>query len=1097
MTKVENSPLREWLASIGASQSADTLEAAEIDLDVIAELCESDLRELGLPMGQRKRLLMGISALREAGAETAPEAPLASPRPERRQLSFVFCDLVGSTQLARRFDAEDMATILQSYHQICGDMAKRWGGRMLQQYGDGALLVFGHPIVHGDDPARAVRAGLEIIHEVQRARPVENVKLQVRIAIATGRVVIGDLSGNQDPDAVAGETPNLAARLQNVAEPGSVVISDSTRRLVGGAFDLRSAGSHELKGFGEPVQAWTVLGERDQSTSDARNASAIIGREDELAQLREGWRAAQKGVPQVFVVSGDPGIGKSWLTSYFSEEALRETPQARRIRAHCISFKTNSALHPFLGALSRRVGIKPSDTAEQIRQLVTNFPLLKKLSVPQADKLLAAQLGAGDEANPLEATAGQQKLAIFSLFAELARVESRVGPLLVEVEDVHWADPSSIEMMRNLTSQLGQMRIMIVLTQRSGFDLQLPDLGHVHKLNLGRLNLTASLKLAEATLAGQQMPRARLRDIVSKADGVPLFIEELTRATVLIGKEDVGRSISVPETLEDTLMARLTLLGEAKSIAQIAATIGRRFPRDVLREVAGVDDAVLDEALAQLEAADIATLAEGGGNPLYTFSHALIQDAAYASLLRAERRKLHKRIADILAQRATDSHVPQPEELARHYAGAEMVLEAVAKLIEAGQNATGRAAQIEANNHFKAGLDLLADNPDDATITGLRATLYALFGQSLLATVGFAAPEVGQAFETARKLSSEVGDVALAMASHYGVWTVAASRGERDKALQLAQEAVDLYGESEVPLFSIGAHFMAGVSALYQGDLDASEAALSKTLAHYSPDLSPALVQLFGDDLGSFTMIYLQWLHSLRGDFTAALDFKQRNQALSDQLGDQQIQTRTLGFTMSIMQMLQDQKAAGELAEELLERATERCYPYWVAVGQAGKGWTLCKESAFDEGLAFFEMAFGFLDLIGQRTPMGLLRSQQAESLIAAGCLEEARGVLEAAIAANESELDALYLPDLIQLRGRSYADEDPERAAADFVQAFDKARENGTWFFALRAAEQLQQLRGQEDAQAQSLMKEARLHLKFPDHLKLHGSFRAVLNAD
>ncbi len=1101
MNTIDVQDLRTWLESLGAEDCADALEAADVDMEVMRELTEEDLRELGLNLGQRKRVLRGIAALDETAPP--PPKPVEKPKPkpsaERRQLSFVFCDLVNSTGLANEQDAEDMATILQTYHGICASVAERWGGRMLQQYGDGCLLLFGHPNAHEDDPVRAVRTGLEVVAEINAAQPVPGVSLQTRVAIATGRVVIGDLQGGQDPDAVAGETPNLAARLQNIAEPGNVVIAPTTRRLVGGAFDVDSLGDFDLKGFADPVEVWKVLGEAEEDVSDTGSADQLIGREAEMAVLRESWAKVLSGKPQIVSIQGEPGIGKSWLTSSFAQEALRSHPDAHRVRNFCVAFKTNSALHPFLTSIARLAGIKGKDGPSDVRRKLAICPAVSAATTPDAAALLAAQFGAEDPKNPIEMNAAQQKLAMFGLLVEMLSIEASKGPLLLEIEDTHWADPTTLELMRHVAAELPELPVLILATQRPGYEVGWQDAPWIAKIDLQRLPLQASLEIAQHAMGGQGLSEARLRDIVAKADGVPLFVEELTRSAVVMDSSAVGGSLEVPDTLEDSLMARLSLLGEAKSVAQIAATIGRRFNLailDALNEVTGV---ALDTAIDRLVAADIVFPAEDGTPDAYVFSHALIQDAAYASLLRRQRKDLHARIATILSDETQQSALIEPEILARHYAGAEMPIEAVMKLIEAGQRATARAAQIEANNHLRAALELLTTAPKGEDTTRLEASVNAMLGQSLLATVGFAAPDVGEAFERARQQSAEISDTPLLLSSLYGVWVVAASRGEREKALHLAAEALELFGESDVPLFAMGAHFMDGVTQIYIGELERAEAAFERTLSYYTPEMHPLCVQAFGDDFGSFTLIYMLWIYALRGDFAASLAFTERNQELTEQLGDKQIETRTLGFTMSGMQMVGEVEAANALADQLLARATELCYPYWISVGQVGRGWVLSQTGKVEEGLEQFQAALGFLDAIGQRTPLSLLQSYYAESLIAAGQNDNALAMLNGAIETCQTALDSLYLPDLIRLRGLCQAETNPAAAEAEIRRAMSEASARGMGYFTLRAAFSLRQLLDgtENEAEATTLLQDARAACVTPVPFAFVRAVDALLGTD
>lgn len=1038
--------LLDWLEQIGATECYSVLTQADIDIDLVRDLTNNDLRELGLSMGLRKRLQRGIAEL----VETNPRA-VSGFKAERRQLSFLFCDLVGSTRLARQLDPEDMAELQQNYQLLCQRVADKWAGRMLAQYGDGALLVFGHPIVHENDAERAVRAALELSTQIQELGG--KIKLQSRIAIATGRVVIGEIFGGADPNSVAGETPNLAARLQDVAEPNTVVVAPSTQRLVAGIFDMQSTGLHELKGFENPVEAFTVLDELEdpERTITLRGDRQVIGRLAEMTLLMDHWEFAKAGKPQVVTLTGEPGIGKSWLMSGFAERVCAETPEMRYYRNFCAAFKTNTALHPFLSELSRAAGITSRDEPETVRERISELPLIRQMGNDETVKLLSAQLGAEDGEDSLGLSAAQQKVAMFSLLQQMIRVEASQKPVLIELEDAHWADPTTLELLTLIATTPPNLPVMLVVTMRPHFELGWPTLPWITHRSLERLPQREALRIARQADGMGALPEARLHDIVAKADGVPLFVEELTRTVAVMKRSSAGDALSVPETLEDSLMSRLDQLAEAKELVQVGATIGRWFRLSTLVAVTGRTEAELRPLMAQLVNADILEPMPDAPSQTYLFRHALIQDAAYASLLLSERKKMHARIAAVLAEESQDATITEPEILARHYAGAEMPFEAVGKLIEAGQAATSRAAQVEANNHFRAALEQLDLAPDCKEKTKLAATVNALLGQSLLATLGFAAPEVGEAFERARDLSEEVGEYPLLLSSLYGVWVVAASRGEPEKTRQFADEALALFGDSDVPLFALGAHFMDAVTLIYSGDLDRAEPALERTISHYSPELHAHSVQAFGDDLGSFALIYLLWSHSLRGDFTTAMEYGERNRILSESVEDRQVEIRSLGFGMSGMQMVNEVDAALAMADDVIATATEQCYPYWVAVGQQGKGWALCHKDQDGEGLVHIETALAFFEMIGQRTPLGLMHTYYGEAMIACGRKEDARQMLKDAIEDADARLDRLYLTDLKRLHAQCL--EDPTEAEAGILAAMAESETLGMNYFALRAA--------------------------------------------
>ena len=1086
--------LYDWLQSINAAECFDILQNADIDMELLVDLTEEDLRELGLSLGQRKRLQKGIEALRSGG-----QSGSGTSRAERRQLSFLFCDLIDSTVISQKMDAEDLASMQQAYHGLCSQIANRWGGRMLAQYGDGCMLVFGHPNVHENDAERAVRAGLELATAVPGAELAPGISLNCRIAIATGRVVIGDVTGGSDPNAVAGETPNLAARLQDIAKPGTVVIAESTMNLVKSAFNLDSRGAHKLKGYDQPVEAWTVTAAKDESdrVTGLGSDHHFVGRRVELELLQMQWEKALTGSMQIVTVSGEAGLGKSWLLSAFAQRVMVANEEMRRFRYFCVSFKTNSALHPFLAEIARSIGIVGSESAAQTRKRIEDWPGLKDIEISNASTLLAAQFGVQDNETPLTLNAAQQKLAMFALLNEMLKKRAAAGPVLIELEDIHWADPTTLEFLSRLVTDPPKLPVMLVTTHRPGFELNWPTLPWLTHVGLNRLSLGESIEIARLADGTHSIPEARLRDIIAKADGVPLFVEELTQTVAVLEGNNIGGAIRVPETLEASLMARLDRNAAAKSVAQIAATIGRKFRISTLAAVAKKDPDTLAQLIQQLKHDRILEPVKNDPDS-YIFRHALIQDAAYGSLLRSERKKLHARIADILAEENQHEAIIEPETLARHLAGAEMHLEAVGKLIEAGQNATSRAAQIEANNHFRSALDLLKRAPVGEVTTRLEATVNALLGQSLLATVGFAAPEVGEAFDRARHLSAEIGEIPLLVSSLYGVSVVAASRGEREKTRELAEESIRLFGESDVPLFAMGSHFTNGLRHIFEGSLDEAEAALERALGYYSPELHGHSLQVYGDDLGSYALIYLLWIHALLGDFEKSLEYSQRSEELTKILGDRQVEIRTLGFAMSGFQMLGELEATEALADQVIAKAVEQCYPYWQAVGEVGKSWVLCHTGRSEEGLAKFDGALAFFDAIGQRTPMSLIRTYHAEALIASGAREQAFSMLKEAIQTCESELDTLYLPELLRLKAETLLGDDNQKAVDLLNKAHALARSKSMVFFELRSAVSLCRIEAGRPGEEAAVirLKDARAKIRAPQPFAVLNEADEILSS-
>ncbi len=1069
--------LRSFLTDIDLGDFQAVFEANDIGMDLIPELTQDDLRELGLNIGQRKRLTAAGEQLKNIQGE-ALEARL---KPERRQISVLFADLIGSTRLSTKFDAEDWAAILQDYHGVCASSSENWGGRLVSQFGDGCMAIFGHPRINENDAERAVHAGLEMIRRMGEAGPFDGHHLRIRVAIATGRVVIGDLTGRSDPNSLAGETPNLAARLQGIADPQTLVISDATNTLIKHAFETTSRGTHDLKGFANAVEAWRVERPRTGSArADISESGArMLGRETESAALRAAWEEARAGQTRAIMISGEAGIGKSQLMSAFAQTLEAAEPDLKRMRFFCSAFGGNRALHPFEDHLASAAGVTSKDSADEKSAKIAAYAAGHPV-VDDAGAALIAALGPKGNASGLSMNPVQQKEATLSLIANLIRHEAATGPVLMQFEDAHWADASSLEALARLIGVGGDTApafpILILISARTGF---VPPWSHARWLravSLGKLDNETSTAVVRAVV-GDAAPDVRVREIVTKGGGVPLFLREIARAAA-DSAGAAGEAIEVPLSLEDSLMSRVDKLGAAaKAVAQSAATLGRTFSVDLLRQVADVDDVEVDISLESLTSADlIEEVSEGDGT--YMFRHALLQDASYQSLLNRQAKDVHTRIVGILSADKEGVYNTGPDVLARHYIGAEMPMMAVSQLIAAGQAATARAAQVEANALFRTALAELAKMGDDPAAQGMEAMVQALLGQSLIATLGFGSPDIAPSFERARRISKDMENTPLLMSSIYGLWTVAAARGERDKALAYSAEATAMFRDSNQPLFALGARFMDGVTRLFQGDLETAKDALKLAVESYDPALHPLSVQAFGEDLGTFALTYLQWISAIQGDFVEATTLNAEAMSIAASLKDKAIDTRNLAYAMSGAQMIEAYDMTLTMSEQVVGLATELCYPHWAAVGRFGRGWAKCHLSGDDEGVEDLKAGLAFFEQIGQRTPLSSFYSGYADALIALKRFDEARAIAELGISICDRELDASFRPNLKRLRAYCVAETNRADGIKAMRGALQEAKDMGAVHFEYLAALGLARL---EDKDALVTLGAARAKVKAP----------------
>jgi class 3 adenylate cyclase len=807
-----------WLHGLGLQQYDQAFRDNAIDASVLPELTAEDLRDIGVDLvGHRRKLLAAISALRSK-AVSDPVASTAGG--ERRQLTVMFCDLVGSTALSVRRDPEDLRDLIGAYHHSVAEVVRRFAGFVARYMGDGILIYFGYPNAHEDDAERAAHCALTVLDAVSGLKLAD--ELRARIGIATGTVVVGGGAPEHD---VVGETPNLAARLQSLAEPNTVLIDENTRRLIGGLFEYHDLGAVEARGFTGMVSAWQVLRPSAvASRFEALRASSptpLVGRGEELEFLLRRWERAKKGEGQAVLLSGEPGIGKSRITAAVAER-LHEQPH-HHLRYFCAPHHQDTALHPVITHLEHAAGFSrddpPAAKLEKLRRLFgqgrlghlrrrvaahagrhsrnseqeTELLLLAVAGVRQALIAELLSLPTGSELSEMNLSPQRKKERTLESLLGLLEDLSRKRPVLMVFEDVHWIDPTSRELLDLTIERIRPLPVLLIITSRPEFSEAWSGAAHVSTLLLNRLDAGEGTILAE-TVAGKPLPGEVVVNIADRTDGVPLFVEELTRAVVESGllRDEGDRyaldrpipSFAIPPSLHASLLARLDRLGPtAKEIAQIGAAIGREFSYELLAAVAQRDKAELQAALRLLVDAGLVFQRGVPPDAFFLFKHALVQDAAYSTLLRGLRQALHAQIAQALETHSSELMDSQPELFAQHYAEAGLIEKSVAYWDKAGRRSAARSAMAEAAAQFHKGLDQLALLLDTPERQRQELELRNALGAVLLAVRGQAAPETGHAYARARELWEQLDSPSEFFDIPYGQSRYHMFRGELDLAL--------------------------------------------------------------------------------------------------------------------------------------------------------------------------------------------------------------------------------------------------------------------------------------------------------------------------
>lgn len=1060
MTSKSSSDLGKWLEELSLGKYRKIFEQQSINFDILEELTDEDLQAIAVSMGDRKRLLKAIAGLKQPTG-SAPARHLARTaehardqrRPELRQLTILFCDLVDSTTLANMLNVEDLADIYRAYRACISASTARWGGHIAQYFGDGALLCFGWPTARENDSERAIRVGLDIVATVGRTQAhAVGVRLAARVGIATGMTMIGGLTGGgfAQEESVVGPIPNLAARLQSLADPGTVLIASSTYRLVSEIFECVPRGRVSLKGFSEDIEVWqprrTVEIARFQTRLSQRLAP-LAGREREMEVLCNLWKEAASGSGRGIVIAGDAGIGKSRLV-HGLRESLVHVPYAE-LHWQCSPFHVDSAFRPVAQAMQGHAAIAADDPFD-VRQ--------------QAEALLAA-LG-GDEDHPATARTGQLH-EVVELVARFAFRLADPGPLLMVVEDVHWADPSTLAAIDRILAEVETRNLLLILTCRceTGTATQKDWPGATH-IDLESLSVASARSMVCQIAGGLDLSEDFLGSIIATTGGVPLYIEEMTRMLLASGQlhgsrehaafGESGVSLAVPATLRELLAARLDTLGADKPIAQIAATVGRPFSPTLLGYLVG-EPKRIQGALARLCEAGILECQRTGPDPAYAFRHGLLQKAAYQSQLRQRLRELHAQIAKALEDHFPDDVQSGPDFLAYHLIKAEMPEPAARYFLAAGQNALRLAATREALANFDKGLAALLKLPRSTSREQLELRLQASLGTALMMSKSWAAAEAEAALGAANALAHASTDPHEAIWVLWGVFVYNQVRGNVFEAAEVADKIRAATQPSHVVSLLVAEMVSIQVS-FYAGRFGDALAHCAGLALHFDAPTHRPLVSFYTIDLELVAKVHQAIAEWILGRPGQAAALSQEADDLARSIGHLYSVAWMLTWGSMVHLLSNDHDALKKRLDEGIAISDLHGFSYMGALGRMMRGWSIGCGGCLNEGIAEMQDGIDAFTATGAEIAIPYFRVLRAELLDCAGRKSEAMGQLADAEAQVKARGERWAEAELHRVRGDILAREqgaDHRHARSSYRRALAVSREQGArgWRCRVRAS--------------------------------------------
>jgi class 3 adenylate cyclase/predicted ATPase len=1054
-----------WLQELGLENYAQAFQAHDIDAEVLPRLTADDLIALGITsVGHRRRLLDAIAALDQGTPPAAETTAVAAPpaEAERRQLTLLFCDLVGSTELAARLDPEDLREVMRAYQAARADVVCRFEGHPARFLGDGVLAYFGWP-----------RAG---------------VRLQARVGVATGQVVVGDLNGERtsDKDAVSGDTPNLAARLQVLAAPGSVVISQSTRRLVGRAFELTDLGPQRLKGFAKPLSAWRVEGQgHAENRFEARQTAGLkplVGRGEEIALLLRRWRQARGGEGQVVLLSGEPGIGKSRLVRELRDHIAAE-PHLQ-LTFQCSPYHHASPLHPVVEHLERAAGFERDDSPHTRLEKLATVLARGTNRLEEALPLIAALLGIAVSDRPAlpDLTPQRQKQRTLEVLVDQLAGLAAEQPVLMVQEDAHWIDPTTRELMGLAIERIPRLRVLLLIVFRPEVAVPWSGQPHVSALALTRLDRRESAAMMHQLVGQKALPAEVSTQIVAKTDGVPLFVEELTKAVLESGLLRNLRDryelagplppLAIPATLHDSLMARLDRVASVKEVAQLGAVIGHEFSEELLAAVADRPEEQLRASLDQLVASELVFRRDAPPQALYTFKHAMVQDVAYQSLLKSRREQLHARIARVLEERFPETALTEPEVLAQHYTAAGLYDPAVHYWHSAGERASERSADLEAIAHLSKGLELARKLPEPEQAARQELKLQVALGEPLVAAKGFGAPEVGATYTRALELCRQIDNPRHLFPTMWGLWHFYRGRGALNRARHLSEELLALAERCGDPMMLLAAHQALGHSLYHLGEFSGALGHLEQARPGLHPKLDRSPHLRYGVAPVVQSMASLAQLLWCLGFPDQALQRSREAVDSARELSHLHSLACSMYFAVRLHLLRRETHRADQLAEQALALSTKHGFSFWTALLVFMQGWSLCHQGRGAEGLVRMRTGLADAEATGARMMRPMFCALLTRAYGQTGQLDEAMRMLSDTLQAVEESGQRHYEAEAHRFRGELHLRKmhpDFEQAEGSFQHALSIARRQQAKSWELRAATSLARLWRDQGRRAQA----------------------------